>query len=396
MARTQMALQQANTTAEYLYVSFELSGSEWKLTFSNGIDEKLREWDVPAGDLAAVTAAFALAKEKFRLDPRAPVRSVFEAGRDGFWLHRWLLKQGVESLVLDPSSEMVDRQAKRKKTDRIDGKKMVRDLVRWHRGDRFVFRAVRVPTEAQEDARRDSRERERLLKEEKRHRSCIESLLALHGARVEKAEAVDFAKVRTADAQQLPPRLRQELERIQARLLLVRQQRHELEAEERKHLREVKKQLEEREKSGTPAKPPATWEEKALMLMGLKAIGITSAVMLTQEYLFRSFENGRQVGSGAGMTGSPFASGGIDRELGISKAGNRRVRSMMVELSWLWLRYQPNSGLSKWFHARFGGGKRTRRVGIVALGRRLLVALWRYVERGVVPEGVQFKDTVKF
>jgi transposase len=371
--KTQTTRQEASTR-QTLFCAIEMSGSKWLLAFRDGVTDKIRHRSVNARDIEALAVEMRLAKQHLRLGPKASVRSCYEAGRDGYWLHRWLLAQKVENLVLDPASIQVDRRMRRAKTDRLDASALVAALIRLSRGETEACRAVRVPSVDQEDARRDSRERERLQHEEAGHRSRISALVALHG--VADCDPYDehLEELHSPVGESLPPALLAELKREQERLELVHQQKRDLERRRRSQLR-------------APSALNQALLSKVLALMGLAGVGEISAWQLVHEFFFRTFKNRRQVGSAAGLVNAPYASGAGERDQGITKAGNARVRTLMVELAWMWLRFQPESALAQWFHKRFGQGKRTRRVGIVARARRLLIALWRYVEMGVVPDG---------
>lgn len=381
MKKTQMTRTQASTQ-DTLYFSIELSAATWLLAFRDGKTDKVRHRSVQARDLDGLRNEILLAKARMGLAPNAPVSSCFEAGRDGFWLHRWLCKQAVDSQVLDPSSIQVDRRMRRPKTDKLDAKALVAALIRWKRGETEACRMVRVPTPEHEDARRDARERDRLVHEETAHRARMGALLALHGVSIEKMDRVELSKVHTVLDEPLPAFALAELKREQLRLQLVQKQRQEIEKSRRERLRAATK-------DPSHASPML---QKVLTLMTLCGVGEISAWQLVHEFLFRDFKNRRQVGSAAGLVNAPYDTGASDRDQGITKAGNARTRSLMVELSWMWLRYQPQSDLAKWFQANFGHGKRTRRVGIVALARRLLVALWRYLEAGIIPQGARLRE----
>lgn len=354
-----------------LYVAFELSAGKWKLAFARKLGEPARIKTVEAGALAAVTKEVEISKEKLGLPADAAVMSCYEAGRDGFWLHRWLIAQGVESLVIDPASIQVDRRARRTKTDRIDAIKLLRALI-LHAWGQQDWKVVRVPTEVEEDGRRLHRERERLVGEKGQHQARIRALLATQGIRTLKVEAKALELRRPWDGAPLPEQLRQELARELGRLQLIRTQ-----------IKAVEKEIEE------GAGHTSRAAQVVRQLRQVKAIGLVGAQILGYEFFgWRKFTNGRQVGALAGLTGTPHQSGSTAHEQGIGKAGNRRVRTVMCEISWTWLRYQPDSALAQWYRARFGDGSgRQRRVGIVALSRKLLVALWRFVDQGVVPEG---------
>jgi transposase len=370
------------TIREVLYVSFELSATKWVLTFGDG--SQLRRRQIEAGDLAAFDLELPISKKKLKLGGACSVVSCYEAGRDGFWLHRELERRGIQNLVVDPASIEMDRRQRQSKTDRIDGEKLTRQLVRHHRGERGALRPVRIPTAAEEDARRPERERQRLQKEGTAHRNRICSLLVLHGVRLKllaslKFEAFEEAMrgVRTPSGEPLPNALMAEVLREYERLLKAREQRLY-----------VEKQIADWHRAQVHP-----WAKKAAMLNQLRGVGTRSSDILVREMFgWRKFANQRQVGSAAGLTPTPFASGSLAREQGISKAGNPRIRALMVEISWMWLRYQPDAALTRWYVERFErGGKRSRRVGIVALARRLLIALWRLAEQGVVPDGAKLK-----
>ncbi len=318
------------------------------------------------------------AKEKFKLAQACRVISCYEAGRDGFWIHRRLLEDGIENHVIDSSSIEVNRRQRRAKTDRIDVKGLLRLLQRYYGGEREVMSVVRVPTVEEEDQRRLHRERERLIKERGSHRARIQSLLVAHGLRLKiRSDFLEqLASAKSAGGYALGVDLVAELRREYERYHLVHDQIRALEAEQRTRV-----------------------EEQAGKAMGqiahllqLKGVGQQSSWILVMAFFsWRAFRNQRQLASCAGLTPTPYASGDSEREQGISKAGNRQVRQLMIELSWLWLRYQPHSALTHRFNTRFAhGGKRMRRIGIVALARKLLIALWRYVEEGLVPAGAVF------
>jgi len=374
-----VALQSKDNTVEQkLYMAMELSDKQWKLVFSDG-GEKRRHETIEAGDCMELVEAIRKAKEKFDLSSEAKVVSCYEAGRDGFWLHRYLVTLGVENQVVDSSSIETNRRKRRAKTDRIDGVKLLTMLMRYWGGERGLWSVVRVPSVEDEEGRRLHRELASLNKERTRHRNRIRGLLVAQGLRLEPKG--DFLQRLEAlilwDGAPLPLELKGELEREYQRLRLVEAQRRALEKTRKSRLRQA----------------DTASVQRVVQLMGLRAIGPNCAWLLVMEFFaWRGFRNRRQLGACAGLTGTPYDSGSSKRDQGISKAGNRRVRTMMVEIAWLWLRYQPSSKLSHWFRERFaGGGARMRRVGIVALARRLLVALWRYVEDGVLPEGAELK-----
>jgi transposase len=352
-----------------LCMALDLGASKWHVAFLRDTTRRPKVHVVVAGNFGTLLEKAAAAKKRLGLPADAPISSCYEAGRDGFWIHRELVKRGVDNHVIDPASIEVERRWRKRKTDGIDATKEVVRLVRFVGGDKHAFRTVNVPDEAAEDARRVTRERRRLKKEAAQHQTRIRALLATIGVREERVMVPSLR----ADGQPLPPLLRAELDREMERLKLVRE-----------HLRAVEGHI----KAYVETSPDAT-AEKCRMLSGLKGIGVRSAAALCLEFFgWRQLRNRRQVGGLAGLTGTPHQSGDINREQGISKAGNSSIRTLMVELAWGWLRYQPNSDLSRWFTQRFGGGKsRQRRIGVVALARKLLVALWRFVDQGVVPTG---------
>jgi transposase len=358
-----------------LYMAMDLGGSKWVLAFSDGRNaKKARTKTVVAGDVPGLFHEVVQAKRKLELAPAARVHCCFEAGRDGFWLHRELVRCGVENLVVDAASLEVSRQGRRAKTDRIDAQRLLSALIRFHDGETRVLAVVRVPSPEEEDRRRTSRERDRLTSERTRLRSGIHSRLALHGIRT-KGIPSDFAALRGHDGHPLPEHMRRELERMAARLKLVEEQLAAVEDEQLAMLL---------------ADPNLAPMVTALIL--LKGIGkVGASVLVLEVFGWRKFSKSKEVGACVGLCPTPWRSDGISSEQGVSKRGNPRVRSLMVELAWLWVRYQSESKLSRWFADRFAhGGGRARRVGIVAVARRLLIDLWRYLEHGVVPEGVKF------
>lgn len=364
----------ADRTGQALLVAFELSEQWWKLAFGAG-GTRIREKTVPAGDLGRVKEAIAGAKRRFGLAEDASVFSCYEAGRDGFWPHRQLVAMRVQNRVVDPASVGVDRRARRKKTDRIDAKKLLRCLGRDVSGERDVWSVVRVPTVEQEDARRQHRERDRLRHERTAHKNRIRALVLLHGERLPPRGSKRFTTEvrRLLEGGQLPQQSAEELRRELQRLELVTEQIRQLDEQ---HAKDI-------------AVPQGRAAEQVSRLTSLRGVGpISASVIVYELFAWRTYENRRQLAASVGLAPTPHQSGQMDRELGISKAGNRWVRSVIIELAWSWLRYQPQSALSQWFQRNYGpGSSRLRRVGIVALARRLLIALWRFTEQGVVPEG---------
>lgn len=376
MTAAQMIPTEHSTRDDRLYMAFELSNAKWKMLFSDGV--KRRQKTIAARQLDQLEQEIIKSKKRFGLSDDAQIYSCYEAGRDGFWLHRYLEASGINNIVVDSSSIEVNRRHRRAKTDRIDVIKLMNMLLRYLGGEARLWSVLNVPDVEQEDARRIHREIERLKKEKTAHSNRIKSLLILHGVSMsvggnflnQLAQAVQW------DGQKLPSRLVKEIVREHQRYELIKAQLKQLESEQQEIL-----------KSGS------SQAAKAIALQRLKGIGPVGSWKLSFEYFgWRKFRNVKQVGAAAGLAPTPYASGQSQREQGISKAGNRRVRSLMIELSWYWLRYQPQSHLSRWYNRRFGGGgARMRRVGIVALARKLLIALWKYLEQGLVPEGAMLK-----
>lgn len=366
-----------------LFASLELSKSKWLLTINSPGSEKFSKHVVEDGGgnglLALLSRLRAKAEQRYGVRVKALV--IQEAGLDGFWIHRLLLVSGIESHIVDAASIAVDRRHRRAKTDSIDGETLLRTLMAWARGERRVCSMVRAPSPEEEDRRRLTRERGTLLKERIQHTNRIKGLLSGQGVgdynplRRDRFERLE--ELRTGDGRELPPMLKEEIRRELDRITLVTTQ---LAGVERARDMLIGAEAEER-------------TNPAAQLLKLKGLGAEFASLLWLESLFRSFGNRRQVAAYAGLAPSPWQSGSVERDQGISKSGNRRLRKTMIELAWFWLRHQPDSALSRWFRARVGAGKgRIRRIAIVALARKLLVALWRYVTQGVVPEGAVFKS----
>lgn len=356
-----------------LYMAMELGNKKWKLAFSNG--EKIRKVTVEARDQQGLVKAVERAKEKLGLEPGAKVLSCYEAGRDGFWIDRFLEKNGIENLMVDAASIEVNRRRRRAKTDRLDAEKLVRQLMRYWAGEKTVWGVAHVPSEEEEDERRLHREIERLKNERKAHRNRIGSLLVLHGITGMPGKDYDaqLERMRTWDGKPLPDGLRGELKRECQRQEKVNEQIKCLEKWQQESLKN----------------PETAAEHKARKLKSLKGVGPVGSWTLVMEFFgWRDFKNRREVGALAGLTGTPYDSGDDVHDQGISKAGNKRVRYLAIELAWSWLRFQPQSELSKWFWRRYGHGtKRMRRIGIVAVARKLLIAFWKYLETNELPEG---------
>lgn len=358
-----------------LFLALELGKKQWVLCLATG--KRSRRRTLPGGDCAALLREIQSTRQKFGLPADAPVYSCYEAGRDGFWLHRFLAEHQVHNRVFDSASIEVNRRQKHQKTDRIDAQKLLGLLRRIVLFDETkVCAVVRVPSAQQEAALRVDRERERLVKERTAHRARIRSLLQLQGVRIKSFCGLKVALLVDPQGQRLPAPLVNELEREQQRLNLVNQQIGQLEAHQHQQIKQ--------------AATPAT--RQAAKLMRLRAVGPQSSWLLSHEFFWRNFHNRKEVGACAGLVGSPYDSGQSRREQGISKAGNRRVRTLCIELAWNWVRYQPQSQLTQWFWQRFAkGNARQRRVGIVALARKLLVALWKYLDQDLMPEKAQLK-----
>jgi transposase len=362
-------------TAPGLYMALELSAGTWKLAFTIGLGQKPRLKTVTARSTLGLLLEIKAAKRRFGLSEDAPVLSCYEAGRDGFWLHRFLRAQGVENQVVDSASIEVNRRLRRAKSDSLDVVKLLEMLIRWHNGERKVWKLVRVPSGADEDQRQLHRELIELKGERTAVSNSIKGLLATLGLVVTVDETLprQLVNLRQWDGAKLPPGLHQRRLREFARWQLISRQIDGLERERSAKIRD----------DTTPQ------IAKVRRLLNLKGIGQNGAWLLVYEFFgWRQFKNRRELGSLAGLTPTPYDSGESRREQGISKAGNRRVRWMMNELAWGWLRYQPDSELTQWYQRRFGrGNTRLRKVGIVALSRKLLITLWKYLEGGEDPPG---------
>ncbi len=381
MKKTQEILRIKDSIKEaILYIAFELSNSKWKLAFSDG--SKIRRKAITAGNLAQLQVEIDLAKRKFKMIEDVRVVSCYEAGRDGFWIHRYLESQGIENLVVDSASLEVNRRKRRAKTDRIDAGKLLRMLMRYWGGEKQVWSVVRVPSEQDEDARHLHRGLEDLKKERTMHRNRIKGFLIQHGIKVSNPSHKRFLeqleKLRTWDGQQVAPDLKSKIIREYERLQMVEDQIKALEKEKTERLKN----------------PDTDSLEKVVKLASLYGIGSVSSWTFVMEFFgWRQFQNRKEVGALAGLTPTPYDSGKSLREQGISKAGNKRIRGLAVEIAWSWLRFQPQSNLSQWFMKRYAnGGKRMRRIGIVAVARRLLIDLWRYLEYDKIPEGARLKS----
>src|SRR5512139_1659457 len=358
-----------------LYLALDLSRATWKLAFATSPAEPPRIRTIAAGDLGALDREVAGARRRFGLPDAAPVASCYEAGRDGFWVHRALTARGITNVVVDPSSIEVPRRARRAKTDRVDVGKLLQLLMRATEGEPRVWAVARVPSEEAEDRRHLHRELAALAGEATRLGNQVRGLLAGVGLRP-GGLGPSFPAWLAAAA--VPPGLRARVQRTWTRLRLVREQSVALEADRTARLR-------------------AGGDDRAVaqvrQLLALRGLGECSAWYLVMEvFAWRHFRNRREVGALLGLTPTPYASGAVVREQGISKTGNRLLRALVIQLAWSWLRYQPTSALAQWYQARFAaGGTRARRIGIVAVARRLWIALWRYLETGAVPDGAVVK-----
>ncbi len=361
-----------------LFVALELSKAKWLVALHAPDRDKVSEHLIAGGDTSALIALIEKrrAQAEKRLAQRVRIMSCYEAGYDGFWLHRFLMAQGIGNRVLDAASILVSRRGRRAKTDRLDVVGLLRSLMALARGETQVARVVRVPSIEDEDRRRLSRERRRLIAERVAHVNRIKGLLMLHGVRDFVPARRDWQKrlseLSCPNGSPLPDRTHAEITRECRRLSLVLEMIRQVEAEQADLLEQE--------------------EGPAAALMQLKGLGPTMSAILSQEVFFRDFNNRREIASYLGLAPSPWKSGGIDRDQGISKAGNRHARQAAIELAWLWLRHQPGSALAHWFKTRVGDMRgRVRRITIVALARKLIVALWRYLKHGLVPEGAVIK-----
>lgn len=361
-------------TESALYMALELGAKRWLVAFGVGAAAPSRRHDLPAGDRGALRKTIADAKRRFGLAATAPVRSCYEAGRDGFWIHRMLATEGVANAVVDSASIEVSRRARHAKTDRLDADKLLRMLIRYCHGERAVWKVVRVPTREVEDARHAERALTTLVAERTRQRSRLKALLALHGVQdpIRATFGDRLAHLTDWAGAPLP-------EGVTARVALAWRQLSAVEGEIR-----LARQAQRR--TVRAATTPAA--RRAVHLHQLRGIRIGSALMLATEVFVRDLANRRQVGALSGFVAVPYQSGDLARDQGISRAGIKAVRRVMVELAWVWVQWQPDSALTRWYQRRFAtGGPRARRIGIVALARKLLIALWRYSEQGIVPAG---------
>lgn len=382
MKTTQAALhEEFSAQSTTLYIGFELSKNGWKLAFSDGDCDRIKSKRVSSYDFEGLDERIAWAKDYFELADAFEIVSVYEAGLDGFWIHHALGERGIQNIVVDPASIEVNQKKRRRKTDRLDAIRLVRHLVRYHAGDSRVWSVCQVPTLQDEDDRRIERELYRLKCEQTGHINRIKGLLSTRGipfAKIDRKFLERIDQLVGKDGQKLRGQLKREiirqyrrLERVWADVKAVEKDREAL--------------IEEREGEEKI--------EKVNTLEMLRGIGQDSAWLITMEMFgWRTFDNRGQVGAYAGLAPSPFNTGQSKRDQGICKSGNKWVRSRMVQLAWLWLQYQPKSELAQWFNTKYGeSSRRSKRIGIVALARKLLVRLWKFVEYGEVPNGARLK-----
>ena len=369
--------ENCNTAPRRLYLALELGWTKWNLGMSTGIATPPRRRTMAARDTASLLEEIARAKERFGLAPEAPVVSCYEAGRDGFWLHRFLLAHGIDNHVVDSCSIEVNRRRRRAKSDGLDVAKLLTMLIRYKEGEKDVWRVARAPSVEDEDQRQLHRELLALTTESTRHVNRIKGLLAGCGIAlgVDRHLPKLLSQERLWDGSSLPPELHQRLLREHARWELVRRQILDLKNLRARRIRQDQ----------TPH------IELVRRLLELRAIGSGSAWLFVREFFgWRKIRNRRELAALAGLTPTPYQSGNLEHEQGISKAGNRRMRWMLVEISWRWLHYQPKSELALWYQQRYGqANARQRKTGIVALARKLLVALWKYLDQGEVPAGAE-------
>ena len=367
----------AHDEAVRCLLAIELSKKSWIVAVNTPLFEKISRYRLKGCDWKGLLELIEKIRARVARELNRPVEiiSCYEAGYDGFWLHRLLEAHGVRNYVIDPASIQVDRRARRAKTDNIDVAQLLRSLMAYLRGDPKVWSVVRVPSVAEEDARRLHRERDRLINERVQHVNRVKGLCAVHGIYdyepLRSNRMLRLEQLRTGDGRKLPPYLKAEIVRELQRLELVLTMIKTIEAERKAIISD---------------KSPHLNVKKIQDLIKIKGIGPGISTVLVGEVFYRKFNNRQRLGSYVGLTPSHFQSGPMSRDQGISKAGNPKARTVMIELAWIWLRYQPNSPLSVWFRQRVGTAKgRIRRIAIVAVARKLLIALWRYLETGLVP-----------
>ena len=372
-------MEQDTLPQQTLYLAFELGKNTWKLGFTIGVAQQPRERTIPAGDLDILQQEIARAKQRFGLPKDARVVSCYEAGRDGFWLHRYVAAHGIQNHVIDSASIEVNRRQRRAKTDRLDVHKLLTMLLRHMAGERKVWSVVRVPSVDEEDRRQLHREMLTAKQDRTRVINRIKGLLAGHGVQLALQGDVDtqLDQVHQWDGSPLPAALLSRLKRAWRQVDFLTTPIQALEAQRRASLR--------RREDAVIA--------QVRQLFTLRGIGVNSAWLYVMEFFaWRDFQTPKQVGALAGLTPTPSQSGQSRRELGIAKAGHRHMRAMAIEIAWAWRRFQPTSALTQWYEQRFGhSSARLRKIGIVALARKLLIALWRFLKTGVLPEGAVLK-----
>jgi transposase len=388
-----------------LYMAIELSADSWKLAFADGFARRPRMRNVcPASAHVTLPEEIARAKVALDLPADAAVVSCYEAGRDAFWVHRWLLSLQVKSYVVEPASIEVDRRKRRAKTDRIDAQKIVHVLMRYEAGDRHACRMVRIPDADVEDARNLHRELETLKSEKTAHSNRIKGLLQTQGIACAGAILRNFkpwlSECVTGDGRRLGLLLTERLNREFDRLALVVDQIRGLEMQQIELLRNAMRAAEQADQEAARREREEAYLDRmartALALTKLTGIGTVTAMTLSAEvFAWRDIANRRQLGALAGLTPTPFASGDSEREQGVSKSGRSELRSLLIEIAWGWLKFQPDSALTRWYEERFDDRtSRNRKRGIVALARKLLLALGKLLRSGEVPEGARLKDTL--
>jgi transposase len=379
MTRLEESTAVATTPGPTLLLAFELGERVWKLGFTTGLGQRPRVRQVPARATDRVLEEIARAKVRFRVPPGAPVVSCYEAGREAFWLHLWLVAHDVRNHVIDSSSIEVNRRARRPKTDRLDLEGLLNLLARYQNGEQRAWRVVRVPTVAEEDARQLHRTREALQQDRTRIINRLKGLLTTQGLalRIEADFLTQLETARLWDGTPIPAGLLARLQRSWAQLEFGNRTLADVDAE----------------RAALAPKSTTTLSRYVQRLPTLRGIGpIGTWTLATEIFGWREIKNRRQLGGLVGLVPAPYQSGDSAHDQGITRAGNKHVRRLMVQLAWSWIRYQPDSALTQWYQGKFGrGSRRLRRIGIVALARRLLIALWRYVEHGEFPEGAMVK-----
>lgn len=368
-------------SAPALYMAIEIGEAKWKLGFSIGMGQRPRIRVIEARQMKRLETEILAAKARFKLSESAKVHSCYEAGREGFWPHRALIELGVDNEVVDSSSIEVNRRARRAKSDRLDVVKLCEQLIRHTAGERKVWSVVRVPTVAQEDQRQLQRELMMCRRDLARVVVRVKGLLCAQGPRLVRRGSVpdDVASLKRWDGEPLPERLRARLQREVAKAKLLEKQQRELEREREQWL------------ESSSSDPMLNQVRK---LFKLRSIGVETAWLLPVEiFSWRKFRNVRELGALVGLCPTPHQSGTMSRELGITKAGNRYLRAHMIEIAWLWLRYQPQSNLAEWYRRKYAAaGAAQRKKGIVAMARKLLIALWKYLEHDEIPAGAVLKS----